>query len=126
MKNTLRAWLFLALSSLVLPAMSETPETAESLQLMVGAPPLEERQVTVENALVAPYNRWSFQRMRNFPDTGITLPPRRLRYPPTPLRSATSPSPSATVVAPQPALAADAYTDGFIVLHNGRSFMSNI
>ena len=41
----IRAGLLLALSSIVLPAMSETPDTAESLKLMVGAPPSEARQV---------------------------------------------------------------------------------
>ena len=104
MKNTLRAGLLLALTSVVLPAMSETPETAESLQLMVGAPPLEERQVTVENGLVAPYNRWSFQRMRElFPTRGINPAATPAALPTNPIEISNVPSPLATVAAPQPA-----------------------
>lgn len=122
MKNTIRAGLLLAFSSVVLPAMSETPETAESLQLMVGAPPLEERQVTVENGLAPPYNRWSFQRMRElFPTRGITPSDTRTPLPANPAEIsdvAVSLSDGRSTTAG--AWLANAYTDGFIVLHNGK------
>ena len=122
MKNTLYAGLLLALTSMVIPAMSETPETTESLQLMVGAPPPEGRQVTVENGLVAPYNRWSFQRMRElFPTRGIN-----------PAATPTALPTSAVEISNVPVTfrdgrsttagdwLKDAYTDGFIVLHQGK------
>jgi len=122
MKNTLYAGLLLTLTSTVIPAMSETPETAESLQLMIGAPPLEERQVTVENGLVAPYNRWSFQRMRElFPTRGITPSdtPRALPTNPVEIDNvAVTFSDGRRTTAG--AWLADAYTDGFIVLHQGK------
>ena len=122
MKNTLRAGLLLALSSTVLPAMSETPDTAESLKLMVGAPPSEARQVTLENGLVAPYNRWSFQRMRElFPTRGITPAATPAALPTNPVEisnvSVTFSDGRSTTAG---AWLADAYTDGFIVLHQGK------
>jgi CubicO group peptidase (beta-lactamase class C family) len=122
MKNTISAGLLLALTSIALPTMSETPETAESLQLMVGAPPLEERQVTVENGLVAPYNRWSFQRMRElFPTRGINPADTLAAVPVDPAEISNVPvtfSDGRNTTAG--AWLAEAYTDGFIVLHNGK------
>ena len=122
MKNTISAGLLLALTSIALPTMSETPETAESLQLMVGAPPLEERQVTVENGLVAPYNRWSFQRMRElFPTRGINPADTLAAVPIDPAEISNVPvtfSDGRNTTAG--AWLAEAYTDGFIVLHNGK------
>ena len=122
MKKMIRAGLLLALTSIVLPAMSETPETAESLQLMVGAPPLEERQVTVENGLAAPYNRWSFQRMRElFPTRGINPAATPAALPTNPVEISNVPvtfrDGRSTAAG---AWLADAYTDGVIVLHNGK------
>jgi CubicO group peptidase (beta-lactamase class C family) len=122
MKKMIRAGLLLALTSIVLPAMSETPETAKSLQLMVGAPPLEERQVTVENGLAAPYNRWSFQRMRElFPTRGINPAARPAALPTNPAEISNVPvtfrDGRSTAVG---AWLVDAYTDGVIVLHNGK------
>ena len=122
MKNTISVGLLLALTSIALPTMSETPETAESLQLMVGAPPLEERQVTVENGLVAPYNRWSFQRMRElFPTRGINPADTLAAVPIDPAEISNVPvtfSDGRNTTAG--AWLAEAYTDGFIVLHNGK------
>ena len=39
----------------------ETPKTARALGLMQGFPPEAEKLVTLENQLLGPYNRWSFQ-----------------------------------------------------------------
>lgn len=42
-------------------SVQEIPKTAQELGLMQGFPPAPERLVTHERQLYAPYNRWSFQ-----------------------------------------------------------------
>ena len=46
-----------------------TPATADELGLMRGTPPTGEHLVTLENWLVAPFNRWSLHHMREIVPT---------------------------------------------------------
>jgi CubicO group peptidase (beta-lactamase class C family) len=124
MKSTNRAGLLLTLTltSMIFPAAAEIPDTAESLQLMVGAPPPEERQVTVENGLAPPYNRWSFQRMRElFPTRGVAPSDAHVTLPANPTEiSDVAVSLSGGRSTTAGTWLAEAFTDGFIVLHNGK------
>ena len=120
--KTIRAGILAVITSIHLPGLAQALDTAESLQLMAGAPPSAERQVTVENGLEPPFNRWSFQRMRElFPtrgvapaDTPATLPASAVEINNVAVNLGDGRSTTAG------AWLAEAYTDGFIVLHEGK------
>jgi CubicO group peptidase (beta-lactamase class C family) len=96
--------------------------------LMRGFPPAPEGQVTLANWLRPPFNRWSFQHVREVvPTAGI----HRGDGPPAPLRRsernieriafakpAGTENPGSETTAGQ--MIAQTYTDGFLVLHRGR------
>ena len=122
MRHFIQACLIALLLSAALVTKAEPPATAEALGLMRGSPPGDDQLVTVENAFLPPYNRWSFLHMRElFPTRGV------------------EPSANASELVQEPIdirsipvnLADDrqitagewldnAYTDGFIVLHEGK------
>jgi len=119
MKNILQIALLSGLASLV--AAQEIPPTARELGLMIGAPPAPEKRITIENALVPPYNRWSLQHLREiFPTravrTGSSVA--ELRERPVDLSSLEVAFPDGRKVKVGNWLAT-AYTDGFLVMHNG-------
>ena len=75
MKNLRKITLIALLLAASLFAKAEPPPTAEALGLMVGSPPGNNKTVTIENAFIAPFNRWSFLHMRElFPTRGIAPP----------------------------------------------------
>ena len=110
-----------AILSVCLQTQAETPATASQLQLMVGAPPTDDRQVTVQNALSPPFNRWSFLHMQElFPTRSIApaaapseLPVNRIDISNVKITFAEGRETTAG------AWLAEAYTDAFIVLHQG-------
>ena len=110
-----------ALLSACLQAQTETPATAAELQLMVGAPPSEDRQVTIENALDPPFNRWSFLHMQEL------FPTRSIAPAATPSELPVNLADISNVKVifadgretTAGAWLAQAYTDAFIVLHDG-------
>ena len=101
---------------------ADVPPTARELGLMIGSPPPADRQVTIENFMVPPYNRWGLRHLRE-------LVPTR----PVPTGDTVAPLPmspvdlSALVVTFPDGRNAEvgewlesAYTDGFLVLHHGK------
>jgi len=101
---------------------SDPAPTAADLGLMVGSPPPPDKIVTLENFLEAPYNRWSLLHMRELvPTANVPLagPPANLPVKPvdlSDLKVDLGEGRSSTVGDWLPA----AYTDGFIVLHEGK------
>ena len=99
----------------------ELPLTANEMQLMVGSPPPDDRRVTIDNFLLAPYNRWSLRHLREIVptrsvrngDSVATLNERRID-----LSGLEVSFPDGRTVAVGPWLESS-YTDGFIVLHKG-------
>ena len=98
------------------------PATAEALGLMVGSPPTEDKLVTLGNAFFPPYNRWSFLHMRElFPTRKVTPPAdfSNLKRSPVDISDV-----NVTLDDGRETTAGEwlnnAYTDGFIVLHEGK------
>ncbi len=101
------------------------PQSAFEAGVMRGFPPPAEAQVTRANWMVAPYNRWAFQNIRRIhPTQGF---PRAAASTVEPLPS----DPLAWVAAlrvkgvdgrqvPIDEFLRDTYTDGIVVVHNGR------
>ena len=59
--------LLIALNFFVFPSAAsadDLPMTAREIGLMIGAPPPDEKLVTIENFLQSPYNRWSLRHLR--------------------------------------------------------------
>ena len=50
-------------------AGDKLPLTAKDMQLMVGSPPPDDKRVTIDNFLLAPYNRWSLRHLREIVPT---------------------------------------------------------
>ena len=72
MRHFIQACLIALLLSAALVTKAEPPATTEALGLMRGSPPGDDQLVTVENAFLPPYNRWSFLHMRElFPTRGV-------------------------------------------------------
>ena len=117
--------MLLAVSLLVVGAAGvaqEIPPTARELKLMVGAPPAESGRVTIENFLRAPHNRWGLQHIREVVPTRPVLvgeSASALAYDLEDLSDLTVTFPDDRTVTVGDWLAA-AYTDGFMVLHDGR------
>jgi len=101
------------------------PPTARELGLANGFPPEESKQVTKANFMFAPYNRWSFQHMRYFNATAPiergNLPESKLESAPVNLLSKTFTDTSFSHKSYNlKDLLVQHYTDGFIVIHNGK------
>ncbi len=99
----------------------ELPLTANEMQLMVGSPPPGGKGVTIENSMLAPFNRWSLQHIRELAPTRGVLnsgTPAVLKEQPTDLSGIEVSFPDGRKVAVGPWLESS-YTDGFIVLHTG-------
>jgi CubicO group peptidase (beta-lactamase class C family) len=117
----------MVVSSCGIALASETtaPLTAEQLGLMQGYPSTEGKQATKANYMFAPYNRWSFQHMRYF---NGTAPIDRGNHPastfdvtPINLLDKTFTDKSYTNKSYNlKDLLLENYTDGFIVIHNGK------
>jgi CubicO group peptidase (beta-lactamase class C family) len=98
-----------------------TPATAEGLGLMRGSPPTGEALVTLDNWLLAPQNRWSLQHLREI-------------VPTAPIPGSPDPAPLPHAEREIDGIAFEfegdrwtvgelfeaSYTDGFLVLHEGR------
>ncbi|MFT4767639.1 MAG: CubicO group peptidase (beta-lactamase class C family) [Glaciecola sp.] len=97
------------------------PPTASELGLMMGAPPTADKLVTAENFVIPPYNRWSFQHLRElFPTRAVPashspwiLPSKAIDFADVVVDF--DEGRSMTVGT----WLASAYTDGFIVLDRG-------
>ncbi len=88
---------------------------------MVGAPPPPDRLVTIENFLAPPYNRWSLNHLREVVPTRVVRTGERvsrLRSRLVDLEGLEVRFPDGTEVTVG-AWLESAYTDGFIVLHDG-------
>jgi hypothetical protein len=97
------------------------PPTAADLGLMVGSPPAPDKRVTRENFIAGPAARWSYQHMREiFPTRAV---PRSATAAPLPVRQIDLDGLTVQLDAKRTSTVAqwltDAYTDGFIVLHDG-------
>ncbi|WP_439106029.1 serine hydrolase domain-containing protein [Congregibacter sp.] len=101
-------------------AHADEVKTAADHDLMFGAPPPVEKRVTAENFILPPYNRWSFQRMREFFPTRAVAPstsPWILPSRPVDIGAVkVELGDRSTTVSHW---LASAYTDGFIVLDKG-------
>ncbi len=102
-------------------ASGEKPQSASEAGLMKGFPPSQDRQVKLENWFKAPYNRWSYQHMRELVptrsiETGSTVAPLNSR--PVDLSGLNISFPDGREVNLESWLEA-AYTDGLVVLQGG-------
>ena len=98
--------------------------------LMSGFPPAEPSQVTLANWQDAPYNRWSFQHLREvIPTHRISRgrgPIRALQYRQQPLLPATVPVHRINGAAATLAdVFADTWTDAVVIVHDGRVVLEN-
>jgi len=98
--------------------------------LMSGFPPAEPSQVTLANWQDAPYNRWSFQHLREvIPTHRISRgrgPIRALQYHQQPLLPATVPVHRINGAAATLAdVFADTWTDAVVIVHDGRVVLEN-
>jgi len=113
------------LSSLILlsaPLAAEPAPTAAEAGLMVGSPPPSDKIVTIENFLQPPYNRWSLMHLREIvPTRKVPLgrQPAKLPRKPVDLSGLEVDLGDGRTVTVGDWLEA-AYTDGFIVLHDGK------
>jgi hypothetical protein len=99
----------------------DMPPTARDLGLMNGAPPAPGKQVTIENFLQPPFNRWSLQHLREIVPTrpvSVGASAAKLDEKPQDLSSLEVRFPDGRTVTVGDWLES-AYTDGFIVLHDG-------
>jgi CubicO group peptidase (beta-lactamase class C family) len=101
---------------------ADKPKTADELGLMQGIPPPADRQIKMINMMAPPYNRWSLQRLREFAPTrevatGMDIAP--LAEAPRDLSELKVAFPDGRKVAVGDWLES-AYTDGFVVLHDGK------
>ncbi len=102
-------------------AADDVPMTARAHGLMVGAPPPTEKQVTIENFLAPPYNRWSLSHLREIVPTRSAATGdavAELATQSVDLSGLDVSFPDGRTVVVGEWLEA-AYTDGFIVLHDG-------
>ena len=110
------------LTLIVSSAMADdAPLTARERGLMIGSPPPPEQRVTVENFLQPPYNRWSLQHLREIGPTRSAAPGNTVASLSTKSVDLSGleiefPDGRKTVVGKW---LESAYTDGFMVLHNG-------
>ena len=95
----------------------------QSHELMNGFPPDPQRQVTVANWLEAPFNRWSFQNVRNLVPTALVRrgggPIRRLKRRPRNLPALEFESPDGRTLTIEEMIG-ETWTDALVVLHRGQ------
>ena len=119
MNNAALAAFPIFLVSIVMAA--DAPKTARELGLMVGSPPPADQRVTIENFLGPPYNRWSLMHLREIAPTR-SVPVGNAAAPLTP-RPVDLSDLEVTFPDGRKVVLGDwlesAYTDGFIVLHDG-------
>lgn len=100
---------------------ADTPPTAAELGLMQGAPPPPDKRVTLHNFLEPPYNRWGLQHVRELVPTRAV--PNGDGPAPLPRKPVELAELEVTFPDGRRASVGDwletAYTDGFIVLHDG-------
>jgi hypothetical protein len=119
MKNaSLVLFLFMATT---LVAAEKNPSSASDLELMSGFPPPEKHRITMENMLQPPYNRWSLQHMRELVPTRNIAAAASVPFSSQPmdLSKLQVSFPDGRKVYVGEWLES-AYTDGFMVLHNGK------
>ena len=119
MRKSLSALLLCALTAV--STAQDKPETARELGLMVGSPPPVARQVTLENFMTPPYNRWGLRHLREVAPTrsvptGDSVASLVSR--PVDLASLEVTFPDSRTVTVGDWLES-AYTDGFLVMHEG-------
>lgn len=105
----------------VVSAADGAPDTAQEPGLMIGFPPPVEQRVTLENMFQAPYNRWTLQHLREFvPTRGVATGDSvaHLKSNPMDLSDLEVSFPDDRMVRVGEWLES-AFTDGFIVLHDG-------
>jgi CubicO group peptidase (beta-lactamase class C family) len=98
------------------------PKTASDLRIMRGTPPPPDRLVTLENWQDPPFNRWGFQHVRDLiPAARISRGDRPVWRLPRAERELSAVNVQARRIGmPLDRLLAETYTDGFLVLHEGR------
>jgi CubicO group peptidase (beta-lactamase class C family) len=110
-------------SILMTSASKGRPKTARELGIMRGFPPPPEKRPSLENWDLPPFNRWSFQNIRSlFPTVDVRrgeAPPRTLLSDDSDLENLSFQRPDGTRTNVG-AWLSNSYTDGFIVLHNGK------
>ncbi len=109
-------------SAATIAGAEEMPQTAKELGLMEGFPPDKDKRVTMLNMSQPPYNRWAYQHMRELvPTRNIAVPAESapLDRRPVDLSELKVPFPDGRQVEVGQWLES-AYTDGFIVLQDGR------
>jgi CubicO group peptidase (beta-lactamase class C family) len=110
--------------------LAESPGTTPraigwpELRLMDGAPPAPERLVTKANAWDAPFNRWTFQHMRNlYPSAAVERglsPVRSFDDAAVELDQIEAPGIDGGTHSLEVVLKDHLFTDGIVVLHRGR------
>jgi len=102
--------------------MTGKPQTAREMGIMVGSPPPPDKRITHENWDSPPFNRWSFQHVREvLPTINVS----RGTGPVSPLAEANQDFNALPVIHKRDGRKStvmdtliDTYTDGFIVIHN--------
>ena len=115
------SYVMLLMLSVSAAVAGDAPMTAKEHGLMLGSPPPAEKQVTIENFMLPPYNRWSLQRLREVvPTRGVAVGETAadLESRPVDLSGLEVRFPDGRPVVVGEWLES-AYTDGFIVLHEG-------
>ena len=119
MKKIILVWtLLFAVTGI---AAGEKPQSAAEAGLMKGFPPAQDQQVNLANMLSPPFNRWTYQHVRELVptrgvETGSKVAPLSSR--PVDLSGLSIAFPDGRKVNVENWLET-AYTDGLIVLHNG-------
>ncbi len=104
--------------------MSNKPKTAREMGIMVGTPPPIDKRITLENWDFAPYNRWSFQHVREIlPTVNVS----RGKGPVAVLSQAPQDFDNLSLKHYRDGRDStvmntllDTYTDGFMVIHNNQ------
>lgn len=124
--KTRRAMLLggVTLFALVALGASAAPQTgAADLQLMQGFPPPADKSITLANAMLPPFNRWTFQHMRELhPTRDISRgegAPSKLEEKPLDLDGFTGTVREGRKVSLAQFLD-ESHTDAFLVLHRGK------
>jgi CubicO group peptidase (beta-lactamase class C family) len=103
--------------------MSDSQPSAEDLGLMCGFPPPVDKRVTHRDQLLAPFNRWSFQNELRLNRTADVWrgdgPVAPLQYQPRDLSGVTYRNRAGTQFSFDD-MVEMSYTDGIIVLHDGK------
>jgi len=99
----------------------EVPATARDMGLMIGSPPPADKRITIGNFMEPPYNRWSYQHVREVTPTRSVATGEstaKLGSRPVDLSGLRVSFPDGRTVTVADWLES-AYTDGFLVMHDG-------